>query len=194
MIVRDAWLLARDRAAGFAAAFDRVLEDLERRRPSCPPALTRIVGVEPPPGDWTGAGQRRERQDLLLSKPANAEQIEIVRALERHRAVLVQGPPGTGKSHTIANLVGHLVAQGKRVLVTSYTTKALRVLREQMVEELRPLCVSVLDNDLEGRTQMEQAVRGIVHRLSHQHRGAAGGRAGLADRRAPSSCSPRSSG
>jgi very-short-patch-repair endonuclease len=80
--------------------------------------------------------------------------------------VLVQGPPGTGKSHTIANLIGHLVAQGKRVLVTSYTTKALRVLREHLVEELRPLCVALLDNDLEGRTQMEQAVRGIVHRLS----------------------------
>jgi very-short-patch-repair endonuclease len=160
VIVRDACLLARDRAAGFAAAFDRVLEHLEGND-SLPAGLTRIVGVEP-------ALDRASTKDpdALLSKPANAEQIEIVRALERHHAVLVQGPPGTGKSHTIANLIGHLVAQGKRVLVTSYTTKALRVLREHLVEELRPLCVALLDNDLEGRTQMEQAVRGIVHRLS----------------------------
>jgi very-short-patch-repair endonuclease len=162
VIVRDAWLMVRDRAAGFSEACDRVLEDLERDQ-DLPPALTRIVGVEPRPGSW---GDQTATQDLLLSKLANAEQIEIARALARHGAVLVQGPPGTGKSHTIANLVGHLVAHGKRVLVTSYTTKALRVLREQIVEELRPLCVSVLDNDLEGRAQMEQAVRGIVHRLS----------------------------
>jgi very-short-patch-repair endonuclease len=159
-IVRDAVLLARDRAAGFSAAFDRVLEDIDDGG-ELPAALTRLVGIEPPAGDGDAADP-----DLLLSKPANAEQVEIVRALERHHAVLVQGPPGTGKSHTIANLVGHLVAHGKRVLVTSYTTKALRVLREHVVEELRPLCVSVLDNDLEGRAQMEQAVRGIVHRLS----------------------------
>ena len=171
VIVRDAWLLARDRAAGFAAAFDRVLEDLDAASDGPLPAgLTRIVGIEPPPVNPSG-GRRagdveREGAEILLSKPANAEQIEIVRALDRHHAVLVQGPPGTGKSHTIANLVGHLVAQGKRVLVTSYTTKALRVLREHLVEELRPLCVALLDNDLEGRTQMEQAVRGIVHRLS----------------------------
>ncbi|HEY9228603.1 MAG TPA: AAA domain-containing protein, partial [Gemmatimonadaceae bacterium] len=90
----------------------------------------------------------------------------IARALDHHKAVLVQGPPGTGKSHTIANLVGHLVAHGKRVLVTSHTTKALRVLRGQIVETLRPLCVALLDNDLEGRTQMEEAVKGILTRLT----------------------------
>jgi very-short-patch-repair endonuclease len=162
-IVRDAVLLARDRAAGFSAAFDRVLEDMDAGG-ELPPSLTRLVGIEPAPG--APGADEPATPDLLLSKPANHEQIEIVRALERHHAVLVQGPPGTGKSHTIANLVGHLVAHGKRVLVTSYTTKALRVLREQVVEELRPLCVSVLDNDIEGRAQMEQAVRGIVHRLS----------------------------
>ncbi|HEY0705812.1 MAG TPA: AAA domain-containing protein [Polyangia bacterium] len=164
VLVRDAWLLVRDRAAGFAAAFDRVLEDLDRGGP-LPAALNRVVGIAPPAEAMLPASTDLAA-DLLLSKPANAEQIAIVRALERNRAVLVQGPPGTGKSHTIANLVGHLVAQGKRVLVTSYTTKALRVLRDQIVEELRPLCVSVLDNDLAGRTQMEHAVRGIVHRLS----------------------------
>jgi very-short-patch-repair endonuclease len=169
VIARDAWLLARNRAAGFAAAFDRVLEDIEHGA-RLPTALTRIVGIEPSrPREETPGGLADlagAPLDVLLSKPANAEQIDIVRALERHEAVLVQGPPGTGKTHTIANLIGHLVAQGKRVLVTSHATKALRMVREHIVEELRSLSVAVLDNDLEGRTQLEQAVRGIVHRLS----------------------------
>ncbi len=42
--------------------------------------------------------------------------------------MLVQGPPGTGKTHTIANLIGHLLAQGKSVLVTSEKPKALLVM------------------------------------------------------------------
>lgn len=168
IIVRDPVLFLRKRTTGFAAAFDRVLQDLENHK-SLPVALTRLVGVEPPaPSESVEYRESPwgEPPDILLSKPANAEQIQVARALERHRAILVQGPPGTGKSHTIANLVGHLVAQGKRVLITSHTTKALRVLRGQMVKALQPLCVAVLDNDLDGRRQMEEAVRGILVRLS----------------------------
>jgi putative protein kinase ArgK-like GTPase of G3E family len=41
----------------------------------------------------------------------------------------VQGPPGTGKSHTIANLICHLLATGNKVLVTAQTKRALEVLK-----------------------------------------------------------------
>ena len=104
----------------------------------------------------------------MLSKPANLEQIRIVERLESHGSVLVQGPPGTGKTHTIGNLIGHLLAHGKTVLVTADTTKALRVVRDQVDEKLRPLCVSVLDNDLEGRKQLEEAVAVIADEISHE--------------------------
>ena len=168
ILLRDPVLFLRKRSAGYAAAFDRVLQDLEARQ-DLPVSLTRLVGVEPP-APAVGISHQDspwgEPPDVLLSKPANMEQVQIARALEQHRAVIVQGPPGTGKSHTIANLVGHLVAHGKRVLVTSHTTKALRVLRDHVVATLRPLCVAVLENDLEGRKQMEQAVRGILSRLT----------------------------
>lgn len=168
VIARDAVLFLRIRPTGYPAAFDRVLQDLETRQ-SLPEALTRLVGVEPPrPPEAVEhtASPWGEPPDVFLSKPANAEQVQIARALERHRAILVQGPPGTGKSHTISNLIGHLVAQGKRVLVTSHTTKALRVLRDQVVPELQPLCVAVLENDADSRGQMEQSVRGILSRIT----------------------------
>ena len=165
---RDPVLFLRTRATGYPAAFDRVLQDLEQRQ-ALPESLTRLVGIEPPrPPEVVehAASPWGEPPDVLLSKPANAEQVQIARALERHRAVLVQGPPGTGKSHTISNLIGHLVARGKRVLVTSHTTKALRVLRDQVVKELQPLCVAVLDSDVESRGQMEDSVRGILSRIT----------------------------
>jgi very-short-patch-repair endonuclease len=187
VVQRDPVLFLRTRGGGYAAAFDRVLQDLESRI-DLPAALTRLVGVEPPaPPDpiESATSPWGEPPDVLLSKPANMEQVQIARALDRHRAVLVQGPPGTGKSHTIANLIGHLVAHGKRVLVTSHTTKALRVLRGHVVEALQPLCVAMLDNDLEGRMQMEQAVRGILSRLTESNEETLGREVGqLAEARA----------
>src|SRR5207302_2647036 len=107
-----------------------------------------------------------EPDEVLLSKAANPEQIRIAVRLERDGCVLVQGPPGTGKTHTIAHLIGHLLAQGQSVLVTSHTTKALRVLRDHVVEKLRPLTVSVLESDIESRNQLEGAVSTIIERLT----------------------------
>ena len=105
-----------------------------------------------------------------MSKPANREQLEIAKQLARRDCVLVQGPPGTGKTHTIANLLGHLLAQGKRVLVTAHTPKALRVLRQKVVEALQPLCISVLHNDKQSQEDLQSSVRKIHLRLSEDDR------------------------
>jgi len=74
-------------------------------------------------------------QDVLLTLPANNEQLKIIKYLNSYGAVLVQGPPGTGKTHTIANLIGHLLSQGSSVLVTSHTEKSLTVLKEKVYKE-----------------------------------------------------------
>lgn len=104
-----------------------------------------------------------ESVDILLSKEANKEQLEIARRIERYNAVLVQGPPGTGKTHTIANLMGHFLAQGKSVLVTSHTKKALSVLKEKVAPGLQNLCVSILDD---SNVDMERSVDGITDYMS----------------------------
>lgn len=84
-----------------------------------------------------------EGQDILLAKPANQQQLEIAESIAKNDVVVVQGPPGTGKTHTIANLLGHFLSEGKNILVTSERGKALKVLKGQMIEPLRDLCVSV---------------------------------------------------
>lgn len=109
--------------------------------------------------------QRWDDRDVLFSKESNAEQFEIAHRLRSQKTVLVQGPPGTGKTHTIANLIGALLAQGKTVLVTSQASKPLRVLREKIVPDLQPLCVSVVSGDEVGRRQLEASVNGITARL-----------------------------
>jgi hypothetical protein len=76
-------------------------------------------------GARRGAGEVKE---LFFPLPYNDEQVTIVQQLERAPGVTVQGPPGTGKTHTIANIVCHYLATGRRVLVTSAGEPALRVL------------------------------------------------------------------
>lgn len=101
---------------------------------------------------------------IYFPKAANRDQREIIARLRRHRGILVQGPPGTGKSHTIANLVCHLLAEGKRVLVTSETPRALRVLKDKIPAALQPLCVSNLGGDADSFRELESCVNGITRR------------------------------
>jgi hypothetical protein len=74
-----------------------------------------------------------EADETYFPLPANEAQRQIAQRLASRQGVLVQGPPGTGNSHTIANLICHLLATGKRLLVTSHTARALRVLKKYLV-------------------------------------------------------------
>lgn len=174
VIGRSPVLFPRSRSMGLTSAIEQTIRRIGQRDDFCD-ALESIVGGPKKPiddQDFTEAEHEdrsrspKRENSILFGKKSNAEQMKIAERLDQHGAVLVQGPPGTGKSHTIANLVGHLLAQGKSVLVTSYTTKALKVLREHVVPELRPLCVSVLDNDNSSRRQLEESVTAISSRLS----------------------------
>src|SRR5207247_10321916 len=104
--------------------------------------------------------------DILLAKETNEEQLQIIRRLSHSGSVIVQGPPGTGKTHTIGNIIGHLLAQGKSILVTAQTAKALRVLRDKVPEVLQPLCVAVLGSDQDARRQLESCIGSITERLT----------------------------
>ena len=53
-------------------------------------------------------------------------------SLINNKASIVQGPPGTGKSETIANLLCHLAATGKKVLFVSQKTQALKVVKDKL--------------------------------------------------------------
>jgi very-short-patch-repair endonuclease len=162
VVFRQPHLLLGNRNQGLAENIDRLLDGLDERT-ELPESLLRVVGIE------TGRGEERDEDapiDVLLTKPANVEQERVIRRLEETGAVLVQGPPGTGKSHTIANLIGHLLAQNKSILVTSHASKALRVVREKLAEPLQPLCVSVLQGDDESNRQLEESITGIVDVLA----------------------------
>ncbi|WP_416044752.1 AAA domain-containing protein [Clostridium tyrobutyricum] len=109
---------------------------------------------------------KKVSQDVLFPLPANSEQKEIIKRISENYGVVMQGPPGTGKSQTIVNLVCHLLAHGKRILVTSQTDRALRVLIKKIPENIRPLCISLLGNDAESFKELSDSVRQITNNLS----------------------------
>ncbi|MBW2127589.1 MAG: AAA family ATPase, partial [Deltaproteobacteria bacterium] len=112
------------------------------------------------------AGTQITDGTLYLPLPTNEEQEQILYQIKSQHGILVQGPPGTGKSHTIANIICHLLAQGKRVLVTSQTPRALKVLKEKIPTEMSALCVTLLGNDQAARQELEESVSGINQKYS----------------------------
>ncbi len=59
-------------------------------------------------------------------------QERVIKNVENSKLIAVQGPPGTGKSQTIVNLVAHLIANGKTVLVASRMDKAVDVVADRL--------------------------------------------------------------
>jgi hypothetical protein len=102
--------------------------------------------------------------EIFFPKPSNEEQRRIVDKIRSASGVLVQGPPGTGKSHTIANLICHLLATGERTLITAKTPRALQVLEGLVPSELRPLCINLLGSGLDERRSLESSVGGILRK------------------------------
>jgi very-short-patch-repair endonuclease len=102
--------------------------------------------------------------EIYFPKPFNEEQRRIIEKIRSSSGVLVQGPPGTGKSHTIANLICHLLATGKRILITAKTPRALKVLEGHVPPEIRPLCISLLGSGIEERKALETSVNAILQK------------------------------
>ncbi|MFF4654718.1 AAA domain-containing protein [Streptomyces sp. NPDC001381] len=131
-----------------------------------PTALLRAIagaGGDRPLGEPATAGGRGEPPELYFALPSNDEQRTIAERLRDRDLVVVQGPPGTGKTHTIANLVTDLLAHGNRVLITSHTARALKVLRDKLPASVRELCVSRTD-DGAGQQELEQSVKALLDR------------------------------
>ncbi|WP_051167486.1 AAA domain-containing protein [Actinoplanes sp. N902-109] len=134
---------------------------------SVPPGLLPLVDPDHRPrvrADPTPGAMVTVDDEVFLPLPVNEQQLEILRQVDRHAQTLVQGPPGTGKTHTAAALLSHLLAQGKRVLVTAQTERALKEVRAKLPEAIRPLSVAVVGASREDLTDLKVAVETISQR------------------------------
>ncbi|QQS16447.1 MAG: hypothetical protein IPK86_03215 [Neisseriales bacterium] len=174
--VTDTWILfARPRThSAYLQDLDRMIKAVEEQE-AFPPAVLAII-TEPDTENpeiklaefrgfstvyRDGMNLEHNSKDFYFPKPFNGEQVKIIQRLESHSGVVVQGPPGTGKTHTIANIICHFLANGKRILVTSMKDPALSVLHQQLPDEIKPLAIPLLTNDQDGQKQFEYSIQKI---------------------------------
>ena len=177
LVVTDTWVvLSRPRSNNY------LHEDIERLKARLKDGgdipLGPLALVTPPsdelstyePVSFRGlsgsSGSKGTPRELFFPLPYNHEQVTIVEQLERSSGVAVQGPPGTGKTHTIANIVCHYLATGRKVLVTAKGEQALEVLQSKIPEQVRPLTVALLSGDREGMRQFQSSIEAIIHNVS----------------------------
>lgn len=177
-----ALILRKRPQTGMVRVYEQIIEKLDSDVADIPDGWTRLTDdswdaegadpSDPAEFDEEHVSGPYSPTDIYFPLPANREQRRIIEALAGNQGVLVQGPPGTGKSHTIANLVCHLLATGKRVLITAETGRALRVLKDKLPEEIKPLCVSLLGQGGGAFSELNSAVQGITNRQSSYSVGA----------------------
>ncbi|MBX3234902.1 MAG: AAA family ATPase [Nitrospiraceae bacterium] len=162
-----ALILRRRTAKGLTETLQRIREQLERGQ-DLPREFADLAEMRSQdsyePSDRSEEVSQESARDIFFPKPSNEEQRRIVEKIQSSSGVLVQGPPGTGKSHTIANLICHLLATGRRTLITAKTPRALQVLERLVPEELRPLCINLLGSGLDERRSLESSVGGILRK------------------------------
>jgi very-short-patch-repair endonuclease len=177
-----ALILRKRSAKGLTETLKRIKERIEQGE-DIPGEFADLAEIRPTNDRDSGDGLEERNfefdGEVFFPKPSNEEQRRIVDKIRMASGVLVQGPPGTGKSHTIANLIAHLLATGQRILVTAKTPRALQVLmgkpgevereknqrdRGLVDNEIRPLCVSLLGSGMDERKSLESSVGGILRK------------------------------
>ncbi|MDB4136698.1 DUF4011 domain-containing protein [Gammaproteobacteria bacterium] len=106
-----------------------------------------------------------EAPPLILD--ADSSQHTAITAGYSSTSVVIQGPPGTGKSQTIANLIGALVSQGKKVLFLAEKQPALDVVSNR----LKSLGLESLLLEPSDKLSKENFYKALDDRLEFSHDG-----------------------
>ncbi len=99
----------------------------------------------------------------------NDSQKEAVRkALASNSLFLIQGPPGTGKTEVIAEITAQYVKQGKKVLVSSETHKAIDNVFDRLpkIPEIRPLRLIPSQSNKDTEYSPEKLVDNLYQSIS----------------------------
>lgn len=102
-----------------------------------PSGVFRETSLKPINDEFTGAkvklSQKSDEEFYPITPLSLSEsQQSVLSSVDDNTLITVFGPPGTGKSQTIVNLITHLIANGKTVLVASRMDKAVDVIAERL--------------------------------------------------------------
>ena len=95
------------------------------------------------------------------------QQKEIIQNVEKSDNVIVQFEDKTVEAETVANIVSHYLTEGKKILITTQKDSPLATLKDQIPDDIKDLCVSIVDEDLDGNVEIEKAISVIADRLEN---------------------------
>lgn len=98
--------------------------------------------------------------EWCLESLNDRQKLAVKRALASESMFLLQGPPGTGKTQVIAEITAQLTKQGKKVLISSETHKAIDNVFDRLpkIPEIRPLRLIPSTNGKETNYSPEKLV------------------------------------
>ncbi|MCM1440890.1 MAG: AAA family ATPase, partial [Roseburia sp.] len=115
----------------------------------------------------TARGVQNE-PEWCLESLNDRQKTAVKRALASESLFLLQGPPGTGKTQVIAEITAQLARQGKKVLISSETHKAIDNVFERLpkIPEIRPLRLIPSQNGKETNYSPERLVDNFYANIS----------------------------
>lgn len=100
------------------------------------------------------------REPIPTVLEADSSQMRALQTALSEKSTVIQGPPGTGKSQTIANLIGALLNEGRKVLFMAEKPEALNVVASRLSEVgLGDLCVELHSQKATPKHFQEQLQR-----------------------------------
>lgn len=101
--------------------------------------------------------ERIKPSELFMPLSSDSSQVVAVHASAQNGDFVLEGPPGTGKSQTIANIIAHNLALGRKVLFVSEKMTALEVVYKRLCERgLGDFCLELHSNKASKREVLDQ--------------------------------------
>lgn len=101
-----------------------------------------------------------EPRELFIPLPADSSQVAAIVASAKGHNFVLDGPPGTGKSQTIANMIAHNLALGRRVLFVAEKMAALDVVKRRLDQKgVGQFCLELHSNKTSKTHVLQQLDR-----------------------------------
>ncbi|MCY4356421.1 MAG: DUF4011 domain-containing protein [Gammaproteobacteria bacterium] len=101
--------------------------------------------------------EKIDPEEVFTPLNCDSSQLVAVEASGKPQDFVLEGPPGTGKSETIANIICHNLALGRKVLFVAEKMAALNVVYRRMEKVgLDHLCLELHSNKANKKAVLEQ--------------------------------------
>ena len=161
LTVAPAIILKKRNERTFTKFYSEIIKDMGSKK-DLSPCLSNLFNRHETPKQEKNYLENSLKHQIVMEKyyfplSINTEQENIIKKISSNNQVVVQGPPGTGKTHSISNLICHFLATGQKILVTSQTDRALKVLRKKLPKKIQQLCVEILGKDQESLQELKNS-------------------------------------